>query len=176
MKPRKMYLDIDGVLVVWDSVHNCVELATGFGRLMRFCKIHDIQPYWLSFWNKRPETLEGLNCLLWPRTAPTMAVPQIIPYAGGGKLDMIDYESDFTWIEDGLSQDDLAVLAKRGVADRFFWTNGLDPECLIKFMEFTRIRMGLTGVDDWGPHWESTWTHPRVRGEQKRVPPSSLGA
>ena len=37
--PRKMYLDVDGVLVVWDSAHNCIELARGFGRLMRFCKI-----------------------------------------------------------------------------------------------------------------------------------------
>ena len=34
MKPRKLYMDIDGVLVIWDKQYNCIELARGFGRLL----------------------------------------------------------------------------------------------------------------------------------------------
>ena len=83
VRPRKMYLDIDGVLVVWDAENNCIELSRGFGRLMRFRKLHDIQPYWLSVWALRPETTLGLNCLLWPSICPTMANPNPLPFEIG---------------------------------------------------------------------------------------------
>jgi hypothetical protein len=162
-RPRKMYIDVDGVLVTWDRTHNCVELSRGFGRLMRFCKIHNIQPYWLTTWHKKPTTLEGLNCLLWPVSCQTMAVPQIATYGEKGKTEGIDYESDFVWIEDGISPEDMKVLEDRGVADRFFWTEGLDPHCLTKFMEFTRKKMKLPKVKDWGPKWDSFFSRPRKR-------------
>jgi hypothetical protein len=68
-RARKMYVDIDGVLVVWDRTHNCTELARGLGRLMRFCKLHQIQPYWLTLWSREPATLAGVSCLLTPSTA-----------------------------------------------------------------------------------------------------------
>ena len=165
--PRKMYLDVDGVLVVWDPAHNCIELARGFGRLMRFCKIHRIQPYWLSMWSRFEGTLHGVNCLLWPKSCPTMAVPEIAPYGPEGKAAAIDYESDFVWIEDGISAEDLAVLEKRGVADRFFWTEGLDPDCLIKFMAFARQKMKLPKIKDWGPTWESHFSRPRRRARRR---------
>ena len=161
-KQRKMYIDIDGVLVVWDNAHNCIELSRGFGRLMRFCKLYDIKPYWLSMWALDENTLIGINCLLWPKSCATMAVPERLPYdRPNGKTTAVDFDSDFVWIEDGLGPRDLAVLAEHGVSDRFYWTNGLDPDCLLKFMEFARQKFNLPAVDDWGPAWESTWTHPR---------------
>ncbi len=163
-KPRKMYIDIDGVLVVWDSRHNCIELARGFGRLMRFCKINDIQPYWLSMWALFPGSLEGVNCLLWPKTCPTMAHPQPLVYdRAAGKATMIDFESDFVWIEDGLGDKDLAALTQHNAMDRFYWTDGTDGDCLIKFMEFTRQRLALPIHDEWGPAWDSTFSRPRDR-------------
>ena len=161
MKQRKLYLDIDGVLVVWDAEHNCVELSRGFGRLMRFCRIHDIKPYWLTMWSKQPETLEGINCLLWPKTVPTLAIPEIQPYGDDGKAAAIDYESDFVWIEDGIGENDVATLDAHNARDRFFLADGLDPECLLKFMDFTTKKMGLPEITDWGPNWESSWTQRR---------------
>ena len=166
-KPRKMYIDIDGVLVVWDNEHNCIELARGFGRLMRFCKIHSIQPFWLTMWSMRPETLDGINCLLWPKACPTMAVPEILPYdRAKGKVAVVDLDSDFVWIEDGIDEKHLEFMEKRGVGDRFYWTDGLDPDCLLKFMDFTRQKMHLPAEtpEEWGPAWDSTWVRPRVRG------------
>jgi len=159
---RKMYLDVDGVLVVWDPAHNCIELARGFGRLMRFCRIHDITPCWLTTWSKIPSTLDGLNCLLWPKNCPTMAVPEIVPFGDDGKAAAIDYASDFVWIEDGVSEKDLAVLDRHGARDRLYWTDGLDPDCLVRFMEFARERLRLPEIDDWGPNWDSFFTRPRV--------------
>jgi hypothetical protein len=161
VKPRKMYLDVDGVLVVWDKEHNCIELARGFGRLMRFCRVHEITPCWLTLWSKRPETLEGINCLLWPKSCPTMAAPGIVDYGGGPKAAAIDYASDFVWIEDGLGERDRAILAGHHALDRFFPADGLDPDCLLKFMEFTRRKMALPEIADWGPNWESFFTRPR---------------
>ncbi len=156
-----MYIDIDGVLVVWDAGHNCIELARGFGRLMRFCKIHDIQPYWLSMWSKFPGALDGVNCLLWPKTCPTMAVPEIQSYGEDGKAAAIDFDADFVWIEDGIGEGDLAVLEAHVAGNRFFPADGLDPDCLLKFMEFTRGVMKLPEITDWGPNWESSFTRPR---------------
>jgi len=161
-RARKMYIDVDGVLVVWDAAHNCIELARGFGRLMRFCKLHDIQPYWLTMWSHTPVALHGLNCLLWPKTCPTMATPAVATYdRQTGKAAAVDYESDFVWIEDGLGPKDLAVLARHGARDRLFVASGLDADCLIRFMAFTREKMHLPEIADWGPPWESSWTRPR---------------
>ncbi len=162
MKARKMYIDVDGVLVVWDAEHNCVELARGLGRLMRFCKLHDIKPYWLSMWTLFPGSIEGLNGLLWPRTCPTMATPEPLVYdRAKGKSSVVDFESDFVWIEDGLGPGDLALLERHQARDRFFWTDGLDPDCLLKFMAFARARLGLPETTEWGPAWESSFTRPR---------------
>jgi len=162
MKQRKMYLDIDGVLVVWDEEYNCIELARGFGRLMRFCKVHEIQPYWLTMWSKQPETLNGINCLLWPKSCPTLAIPEIQPYGDDGKAAAIDYDSDFVWIEDGIGARDLAVLDAHDARDRFFLADGLDADCLLKFMDFTTTIMGLPEITDWGPNWESSFTRKRI--------------
>lgn len=161
-RPRKMYIDIDGVLVVWDAKHNCIELSRGFGRLMRFCKLHDIQPYWLTTWSKFEGTLKGLNCLLWPTTCPTMAHPQIQNYEGKSKVSAVDFESDWVWIEDGIDAADLAILQQRGQADRFYCTDGLDGDCLLKFMDFTRRKMNLPELPEPGPAWESSFTRPRA--------------
>ena len=161
MKQRKMYIDVDGVLVVWDADHNCIELARGFGRLMRFCKLHDIRPYWLSMWSEFPGALEGVNCLLWPKSCPTQAVPEVLTYGEDGKAAAIDYKSDFVWIEDGIGERDLAVLDAHGARGRFFCADGLDADCLLKFMDFTREVMGLPEITDWGPNWESPFTRPR---------------
>jgi len=158
-----MYLDVDGVLVVWDAEHNCIELARGFGRLMRFCKLHHIQPYWLSMWSQDPTTLHGLNCLLWPKTCPTMAVPEVVTYGAEGKATAIDFASDFVWIEDGVGAKALETLERHGVRDRLFLADGLDPDCLIKFMAFAREKLGLPEIEDWGPNWESYFTRPRER-------------
>jgi hypothetical protein len=71
------------------------------GRLMRFCRIHEIQPYWLTMWALFPGTLDGVNCLLWPKSCPTMAHPIPLVYdRARGKAASIDYESGFVWIED----------------------------------------------------------------------------
>jgi len=162
MRPRKMYIDVDGVLVVWDSQHNCVELARGLGRLLRFCKIHDIKPYWLSMWALFPGSLDGVNCLLWPKSCPTMAIPEPLPYERAkGKTSVVDFDSDFVWIEDGLGPEELKTLEDHGVRDRFFWTNGVDVDCLLKFMEFTRQRLQLPEITDWGPNWDSSFARPR---------------
>ena len=146
MKPRKMYIDVDGVLVVWDEAYSCIELARGFGRLMRFCLLHGIQPYWLSLW--QPEYLEGLSRLIWG-LCDTMARPTVLAVERGGKARAIDYESDFVWIEDGLHPEDEAHLRERGALDRFFATDGRDPDALLKFMEFTAQRLGLPEIRDW---------------------------
>lgn len=161
MKQRKMYIDVDGVLVVWDRQFNCVELSRGFGRLMRFCKIHNIQPFWITMWSKNKEQLLGLGRLLWPDICPTMAQIQIIEFDGAQKAHAIDYASDFVWIEDGLSPADAECLRGRNALDRFFCVDGLDPECLLKFMEFTRERMNLPEIEEWGPQWDSFFSRPR---------------
>jgi len=159
---RKMYIDVDGVLVVWDGEHNCIELSRGFGRLMRFCRLHRIQPCWLSMWSHFPGALDGLNCLLWPKSCPTMATPVVTGYdRQAGKAAAIDYDSDFVWIEDGISPQDMATLTAHNAADRYFPADGLDGDCLIKLMEFARRKMNLPPITDWGPPWESTWTRPR---------------
>ena len=74
----------------------------------------------------------------------------------------IDYDSDFVWIEDGIGARDLATLEAHNARDRFYLSNGLDPDVLLKFMEFTRERMGLPEITDWGPNWESFFTQPRA--------------
>jgi hypothetical protein len=164
VRQRKMYVDIDGVLAVWDPACQCVELARGFGQLMRFCQVHSIQPFWLSMWSGNPAALEGLTCLLWPTTCPTMAHPQIVPIGKEGKATAIDFDSDFVWIEDGLTPRDAEVLRRHNAFDRFFFTNGLDPNCLLKFMDFTRARLGLPDLDlGVGPAWDSPMARPRVR-------------
>jgi hypothetical protein len=157
-----MYIDIDGVLVVWDPAHNCVELARGFGRLMRFCKIHGIEPYWLTTWALYPGVLDSINCLLWPKTCPTLAHPRPLVYdRARGKISAIDFESDFVWIEDGFEPATMADLARRGMADRAFFTDGLDPDCLLKFMDFTAEKLRLPPIADWGPAWDSPFSRPR---------------
>lgn len=161
MKPRKMYLDIDGVIVVWDRTHNCVELARGYGRLMRFCKLQDIRPIWLTMWSRSREHLTGISRLLWPDICPTMATPEIVTFEGSLKAEAIDYNSDFVWIEDGLDERNIEVLRANGAEDRFFWTDGVDPDCLLKFMDFTREKMKLPPIEDWGPEWGSTFARPR---------------
>ena len=165
MKQRKMYIDIDGVLVVWDVEHNCIELARGFGRLMRFCKVHDIQPYWLTTWSQFEGALHGINCLLWPTSCPTMGHPETASFDEAGKAAAIDYDSDFVWIEDGLGERDVATLKAHDALDRFFLADGLDPDCLLKFMDFTREKMDLPEITDWGPNWESFFTVRRRKPE-----------
>jgi len=166
-----MYLDIDGVLVVWDAAGNCIELSRGFGRLMRFCQLHTIQPYWLSMWALQPETTLGLNCLLWPKVCPTMAQPIPLSFdPARGKSSVIDFASDFVWIEDGLGAEDLAVLAAHGAEDRYFATDGLDAGCLLKFIEFTKRKLGLPEVESWGPAWDSPFTRPRPRATARISP------
>jgi len=161
-RTRKIYLDIDGVLVVWDAEHNCVRLSNGLGQLMRFCKLRDVKPYWLTMWSRDSGTLDGINCLLWPKTCPTVAVPEICTYdRAKGKAAAIDYDSDFVWIEDGIDRRDMDILTSHGAADRYFPTSGLDPDCLLKFMDFACLKMGLEPLTDWGPAWESRWTRAR---------------
>jgi hypothetical protein len=168
MKKRKMYLDIDGVLSVWNEKYKCIELSRGFGRLMRFCKIHDIQPYWLSYWCRRPETLIGLNCLLWPQTAGTMAVPEILEWENNKAL-AIDYDSDFVWIEDGIDKETAAVLREHSALDRFFWTHGSNPDCLLLFIEFARKRLGLPITEDWSDPYECPYMAPIDDGIAREV-------
>lgn len=162
MRTRKMYIDIDGVLVVWDAQHQCIELARGFGRLMRFCQIQAIQPYWLSMWSGNKPALDGLLCLLWPTICPTMAHPQTVVVGDAGKAACIDYQSDFVWIEDGLSARDRDILEQNHALDRFFCTDGLDPDCFLKFMEFTRQQMNLPDLTLGSDSpWDSPMTRPR---------------
>jgi hypothetical protein len=155
-----MYIDIDGVLVVWDQEYNCIELSRGYGRLMRFCKIHDIQPYWLSCWNRNPDSLVGLKSLLWPTICPTMAHPEIAQWERA-KAEAVDFGSDFVWIEDGLAEQDRNTLEQHDKGDRFFMADGLDPNCLFKFMDFTQEKLGLPEIKEWGPNWESNFTQAR---------------
>ena len=49
----------------------------------------------------------------------------------------------------------------RGQADRFYCTDGLDGDCLIKFIDFTRAKMDLPEIPEPGPAWESAFTRPR---------------
>jgi len=165
---RKMYLDVDGVLVVWDPLHNCTELARGFGRLMRFCRMHAIQPYWLSAWSKHGDRLGALNRLLWPDTCGTMAAPEVADYGDGPKAAVVDYESEFVWVEDGLGPDNVDILRQHNALDRFFWTDGVDPDCLLKFVAFTQERLGLPEVDDWGTAPDSPFARPRSRSTDPR--------
>ncbi len=159
MTQRKMYMDIDGVLIVWNEKYQCIELSRGYGQLMRFCKIHDIQPYWLSQWCHNPETLIGLNCLLWPRTAGTMAEPQIQSWKNS-KASAIDYDSDFVWIEDGIDDDEMDILRSHNATDRFFWCHGTNPDALLHFMEFTRKRLSLPKIDNWESDWDNPFVAP----------------
>jgi len=92
VKKRKLYMDIDGVLVTWDSEFNCIKLAHGFGRLLRFCQIHEIQFCWLTMWSANPVALKGLGRLLWPDICPTMAKPEILTFDGDFKAEAIDFE------------------------------------------------------------------------------------
>lgn len=158
-KQRKMYLDIDGVLIVWQEQYKCIELARGFGRLMRFCKIHEIQPYWLSQWCMNPGTLTGLNCLLWPTSAGTMAIPKIQKWEYN-KAEAIDFESDFVWIEDGIDDDAVAVLRSHAALDRFFWCHGSNSYGLLHFMEFTRKRLSLPVTENWHDDWNNPFLAP----------------
>jgi len=159
---RKMYIDVDGVLIVWDAEHNCVELSRGYGRLMRFCALHDIRPLWLTGWSKAPaDHLTALGRMLWPDHCPTMAAPEIIDYGDGPKAAAVDYDSDFVWIEDGLGPEDVAILREHDALDRFFWTDGVDGDCLLKFIAFTSEKMGLPEIDDWGPACDSHFARPR---------------
>ena len=62
------------------------------------------------------------------------------------------------------------------MADRAFFTDGLDPDCLIKFMDFTQEKLRLPPITDWGPAWQSGFTRPRVQanfvnGETKLTKP-----
>ncbi len=134
---RKMYLDVDGVIVVWDRDNSCVELSRGYGYLMRFCKLHDIQPCWLSTWCNSPDQLTGISRLLWPDCCTTMASPIITELGGRQKSDCVDYQADFVWIEDGLGEYDTKNLKKHNALHRFFWTSGREPDCLYRFIEFT---------------------------------------
>jgi len=43
-----------------------------------------------------------------------MAVPQIAAYGEKGKTSAVDYDSDFVWIEDGISPEDMKVLEEHG--------------------------------------------------------------
>jgi len=163
MHVKKLYMDIDGVLVIWDARHQCIELARGFGRLMRFCQVHEIQPCWLTLWCGNRPALEGLTCLLWPTICPTMAHPQIVDVGPDGKAAAIDYTSDFVWIEDGLNPHDREELQRHDALDRFYCTDGLDPDGLLKFMDFTRQRLNLPDRDlGAGPAWDHAMT--RARG------------
>ena len=132
-----MYLDIDGVLSVWDEKHACVELSRGYGYLMRFCKLHEIQPYWLSMWCDHPEYLTGVSRLLWPDCTSSMASPILTKLEGKEKSDCVDYASDFVWIEDGIGDYDVQNLKQHNALHRFFYTNGRDADCLHKFIDFS---------------------------------------
>ena len=146
--PRKMYIDVDGVLVVWDDACSCIELARGFGRLMRFCLLHRIEPYWLSRWSA--DAHQRINSLLWPSWCRTMANPMVLNMAGGGnKAHAVDYDSDFVWIEDGLMPADADYLRERDCLDRVFITDGRDPDCLMKFMDFAAERLRLPPIVEW---------------------------
>jgi len=159
-KKRKMYIDVDGVLVVWNPAKSCIELSRGYGELMRFCLIHDIQPYWLTMWSDSPEHLEGLSRLLWPDICPTMAQPRILKVGSSNKADCIDYNSDFVWIEDGLGDHDIDILKSHNAFDRFFYTNGQNPDCLLEFMTFTQNRLDLPDITDWESGWHPDITLP----------------
>lgn len=156
-----MYLDVDGVIVVWNQEKSCIELSRGFGELMRFCKLHDIQPFWLTMWSMNVPHLEGLGRLLWPDICSTMAMPEIINVDGLPKATYIDYESDFVWIEDGIGDKETRILKEHDALDRFFWTDGRNPNCLHEFMEFTRQRMGLPEIKEWKNDWEPGLTSPK---------------
>lgn len=145
---RKMYLDIDGVIAVWDGKNSCVELSRGYGYLMRFCRLNDIEPHWLSMWCNSPDYVTGVSRLLWPDCTSTMASPVITRLEGRQKSDCIDYNSDFVWIEDGIPDYDVNNLKKHNSLHRFFYTNGRDPDCLYKFIEFA---CGVFGIKDTVP-------------------------
>jgi len=140
---RNMYLDIDGVIAVWDDENSCVEVSRGYGYLMRFCKLHGIQPHWLSMWCNSPDHITGVSRLLWPDCCSTMASPIITNLDGRQKSDCIDYSAEFVWIEDGISEYDADNLRRHDALHRFFWTSGRDPDCLHKFIDFTCRVFGI---------------------------------
>lgn len=167
MKQNKMYIDVDGVVVVWNPAKSCIEFARGFGELLRFCKIHAIQPYWLTNWSNSPVHLEGIGRLLWPDICPTMAHPRILRLRHRTKASLVDYRSNFVWIEDGITEKDVGILRRHHALDRFFWTSGKDPNCLRKFMKFAEVKLGLKPIRKWKHRWSPAISKPPPAREKK---------
>lgn len=130
---KKLYLDIDGVLLKKDGTP-----AEDLMEFLRFA-IEHFECYWLTTHcdgDAKPVFLYLVG------KVPPEALPYIEKikptHFGALKTDAIDFSSDFYWLDDTVFESEQAVLREQGKADCFIHVNlishSLALESILKFL------------------------------------------
>lgn len=115
---KKLYLDIDGVLINKDGTP-----AEGLVEFLAFVT-ERFECYWLT--THCDGSADGPFLYLVGKV-PAEALPYIEKIKpttfGSRKTDAIDFSSDFYWLDDTVFESEQSVLREQGKADRFLHVN-----------------------------------------------------
>lgn len=131
---KKLYLDIDGVLIKKDGTP-----AEGLVEFLAFATEH-FDCYWLT--THCDGDAEPVFLYLVGKVSPEALpyIEKVKPTSfGARKTDAIDFTSDFYWLDDTVFESEQAVLREKGYLDRFILIDLLShPQRLSLTLKFLR--------------------------------------
>lgn len=113
MVKADIYLDVDGVLFALNKEDGLIELRDGFMSFLKFLTDNFENVYWLTCWH------DGFNQILKQIYAGDIASKIKAVKWCGNKALAIDFERNFAWIEDGISDEETNVLIEHGCIDNY---------------------------------------------------------
>lgn len=138
MTSRKMYLDIDGVLVAGSSTFGLETFIAGHAvEFLSFC-LANYECYWLTTHCRDGDTSHLMAYLGKASDRVLLRLSREVKPTSWStlKTEAIDFESDFYWIDDSPLQYEIEQLEMRGVQDRWIHTDTRkDPDGLLRVME-----------------------------------------
>lgn len=126
-----IYLDVDGVL------KGCASPKEDIEKFLEFC-LDNCVVYWLTTYcrdeiNYAPRALsEEFDEKLVDRLSMSVNQTDWI----SSKVEAIDFNTPFVWLDDNIAQYERDELKKRGVEESFFWVDRNDPESARHMLEF----------------------------------------
>lgn len=138
MTLKKLYIDIDGVLIAGGSPYVLKPVLAGHAvKFLRF-SLDNFDCYWLTSHCRHGETSHLIAYLETTNDPKILELSREVKPTSWStlKTEAIDLTSDFYWIDDSPLQYEIELLKSHGVLERWIHTNTRkDPDGLLRVME-----------------------------------------